>query len=193
MQRPDPVPWWQGATFYQIYPRSFYDANGDGTGDLLGVMQKLDHVAELGVDGIWLSPFYPSPMRDFGYDVLDHCAVDPVFGSLDDFDRLLARAHQLGLKVLIDMVWSHTAIEHEWFSQSRASRDGPKADWYVWADARHDGSPPTNWQSWMGTELIGYFAATGSVVNDQARTPKTTAAMPALRSHRSRRVSNRRG
>lgn len=143
-------PWWRGATLYQIYPRSFADSNGDGVGDLRGVTAHLDHVASLGVDGLWLSPFFASPMRDFGYDVRDYLAVDPLFGTLDDFDALVARAHALGLKVVIDQVWSHTALEHPWFQQSRASRDNAKADWYVWADARPDGSPPTNWQSWMG-------------------------------------------
>ena len=142
--------WWRGATLYQIYPRSYADANGDGVGDLAGVTARLPYVASLGVDGIWLSPFFPSPMRDFGYDVADHLGVDPMFGTGADFDALLAEAHRLGLKVVIDQVWSHTAAEHPWFQESRASRDNPKADWYVWADARPDGSPPTNWQSWMG-------------------------------------------
>jgi alpha-glucosidase len=145
-----PHDWWRGATLYQIYLRSFADASGDGIGDLAGATQHLDHVASLGVDGIWLSPFYPSPMRDFGYDVADHCGIDPDFGSLAHFDALVARAHALGLKVVIDQVWSHSAIEHPWFQQSRASRANPRADWYVWADARPDGSPPSNWQSWMG-------------------------------------------
>jgi alpha-glucosidase len=144
------TPWWRGATLYQIYPRSFADANGDGVGDLAGVTERLPYVAELGVDGIWLSPFFPSPMRDFGYDVSDHLGVDPLFGTDEDFDALIAQAHRLGLKVLIDQVWSHTAAEHPWFTESRSSRDNPKADWYVWADARPDGSPPNNWQSWMG-------------------------------------------
>lgn len=143
-------PWWQGAALYQIYPRSFCDANGDGVGDLAGITQCLPHVASLGVDGIWLSPFFLSPMRDFGYDVTDHRQVDPLFGTLDDFDALIARAHALGLKVVIDQVWSHTAAENAWFQESRQSRDNPKADWYVWADARADGSPPNNWLSWMG-------------------------------------------
>ena len=142
--------WWRGAALYQIYPRSFRDSNGDGVGDLPGVLQRLDYVASLGVEGIWLSPFFPSPMLDFGYDVSDHCAVDPVFGTLDDFAALVQRAHALGLKVIIDQVWSHTAAAHPWFDASRASRDNPRADWYVWADARPDGSPPNNWQSWMG-------------------------------------------
>jgi alpha-glucosidase len=142
--------WWRGATLYQVYPRSFADANGDGVGDLAGITAKLPYVAALGVDGIWLSPFFPSPMRDFGYDVSDHLGVDPMFGTDADFDELLATAHRLGLKVLIDQVWSHTAAEHAWFLESRSSRSNPRADWYVWADARADGSPPNNWQSWMG-------------------------------------------
>ena len=147
MQTPD---WWRGATFYQIYPRSFLDSDGDGVGDLRGITAKLDHVASMGVDGVWISPFFPSPMRDFGYDVSDYCNVDPLFGTLSDVDALLARAHALGLRVLIDQVWSHTAIEHPWFEQSRQSRDNDRADWYVWADPRPDGTPPNNWQSWMG-------------------------------------------
>jgi alpha-glucosidase len=142
--------WWRGATIYQIYPRSFADSNGDGIGDLPGITARLDHVARLGVDGIWLSPFFTSPMRDFGYDVSDYRAVDPMFGTLGDLDALVARAHALGLKVIIDQVWSHTAMEHPWFQASRQSRDNPQADWYVWADAKPDGSPPSNWQSWMG-------------------------------------------
>ncbi len=135
---------------YQIYPRSFCDSNGDGIGDLAGITGKLDYVASLGVDGIWLSPFFRSPMKDFGYDVSDYCDVDPVFGTLADFDALLARAHELGLKVIIDQVYSHTSEEHPWFVESRASRDNPKADWYVWAPARADGTPPNNWQASFG-------------------------------------------
>lgn len=144
---PDLQAWWRGAVIYQIYPRSFRDSNGDGVGDLEGIIAGLDHVASLGVDAIWLSPFFTSPMRDFGYDIADYCDVDPMFGSLADFDRLVARAHGLGLKVLIDQVYSHTSDQHPWFSQSRAARTGAKADWYVWADAKPDGSPPNNWQS----------------------------------------------
>jgi alpha-glucosidase len=143
-------PWWRGATLYQIYPRSFADSNGDGIGDLPGITARLPYVASLGVDGVWLSPFFPSPMRDFGYDVADHCGVDPMFGTLADFDALVARAHALNLKVVIDQVWSHTAIEHPWFAASRRGPDDPMGDWYVWADAKADGSPPSNWQSWMG-------------------------------------------
>lgn len=148
---PDPAaPWWRGAVLYQVYPRSYADSNGDGVGDLRGLTARLEHIAALGVDGLWISPFFPSPMRDFGYDVTDYCGVDPRFGTLADFDALVARAHALGLKVVIDQVWSHTAAEHPWFVESRSSRDNAKADWYVWADAKPDGSPPNNWQSWMG-------------------------------------------
>lgn len=139
--------WWRGAVIYQIYPRSFRDLNGDGVGDLPGIIAGLDHVASLGVDAIWLSPFFTSPMRDFGYDIADFCGVDPLFGTLEDFDRLVARAHALGLKVVIDQVYSHTSDQHPWFAESRSSRVGAKADWYVWADPRPDGSPPNNWQS----------------------------------------------
>jgi alpha-glucosidase len=142
--------WWRGAVIYQIYPRSFLDTDGDGIGDLPGVTARLGHVARLGADAIWLCPFFVSPQRDFGYDVADHRAVDPLFGSLADFDALLARAHALGLKVLIDQVWSHTSDRHPWFLASRAARSGPHADWYVWADPAADGTPPNNWLSVFG-------------------------------------------
>ena len=144
------TPWWRGAVIYQIYPRSFQDSNGDGIGDLRGITRRLGYVANLGVDAIWISPFFKSPMADFGYDIADFCAVDPVFGTLDDFDALLKDAHGLGLKVLIDQVPSHTSSEHPWFAQSRRNRDNPKADWYVWADAKADGTPPNNWLSIFG-------------------------------------------
>ena len=144
------TPWWKGAAIYQIYPRSFADTNGDGVGDLPGVTKHLDYMASLGVDAIWLSPFFTSPMRDFGYDVADYCTVDPVFGTLADFDALVERAHQLGLKVIIDQVYSHSSDQHSWFQESRSSADNPRADWYVWADAKPDGSPPNNWQSVFG-------------------------------------------
>ena len=146
----DTRPWWKGAAIYQIYPRSFMDANGDGVGDLPGVTARLDHVASLGVDAIWISPFFRSPMKDFGYDVSDYCDVDPIFGTLADFDALVARAHELGLRVLIDQVYSHTSDEHDWFVESRADKSNPRHDWYVWADAKPDGSPPSNWQSVFG-------------------------------------------
>jgi alpha-glucosidase len=142
--------WWRGAVIYQIYPRSFFDSNGDGVGDLPGIERHLEHVAQLGADAIWISPFFKSPMKDFGYDVEDYRDVDPIFGTLADFDRLLARAHQLGLKVLIDQVLSHTSDRHAWFQESRLTRSNPKSDWYVWADAQADGTPPNNWLSVFG-------------------------------------------
>ncbi len=142
--------WLRGAVVYQIYPRSFSDADGDGVGDLRGIIDKLDHVAALGCDAIWLSPFFASPMKDHGYDVSDYVGVDPLFGIMADADALIARAHALGLKVIIDQVWSHSSDQHPWFAESRASRDNAKADWYVWADAKLDGSPPNNWQAMFG-------------------------------------------
>jgi len=144
------TPWWRGAAIYQIYPRSFKDSNGDGVGDLRGCIDGLDHIASLGVDAVWLSPFFTSPMHDFGYDVADYRGVDPLFGTLDDFDEFVAKAHQRSLKVIIDQVYSHTSDQHAWFAESRKSRDNPKADWYVWADAKVDGTPPNNWQSVFG-------------------------------------------
>lgn len=143
-------PWWRGAAIYQVYPRSFADSNGDGIGDLPGITSKLDYIASLGVDAVWLSPFFTSPMKDFGYDVADYCDVDPLFGTLEDFDSLVTKAHAVGLKILIDQVYSHTSDLHAWFAESRANRDNAKADWYVWADAKADGTPPNNWQSVFG-------------------------------------------
>ncbi|WP_292238936.1 alpha-amylase family glycosyl hydrolase, partial [Mesorhizobium sp.] len=142
--------WWRGCVVYQIYPRSFQDTTGDGSGDLKGVTSRLAHVASLGVDAVWLSPFFKSPMADMGYDVSDYRDVDPMFGTLEDFDALVAEAHRLGLKLIIDQVISHSSDKHEWFVESRASRDNAKADWYVWADAKPDGSAPNNWQSLFG-------------------------------------------
>lgn len=139
--------WWQGAVIYQVYPRSFADSNGDGVGDLPGLLARLDYVADLGVDAVWISPFFTSPMHDYGYDIADFVDVDPLFGTLADFDAVVARAHALGVKVIIDQVYSHTSDLHAWFSESRASRGNRRADWYVWADPKPDGSPPNNWQS----------------------------------------------
>jgi len=144
------APWWRGAVTYQIYPRSFLDTDGDGVGDLPGIIARLDYVASLGVDAIWVAPFFKSPMADFGYDIADYRDVDPLFGTLADFDALLEKAHGLGLKVMIDQVLSHTSAEHAWFRESRQNRDNPKADWYVWADAKDDGSAPNNWLSLFG-------------------------------------------
>jgi len=142
--------WWRGAVIYQIYPRSMKDSNGDGIGDLPGIVEKLDYIADLGVDAIWISPFFKSPMKDFGYDISDYRAVDPLFGSLSDFDELIAKAHDLGLKVIIDQVLSHTSDQHQWFKESRENNGNSKADWYVWADAQEDGTPPNNWLSIFG-------------------------------------------
>ena len=148
--RADTPDWWRGGIIYQIYPRSFQDSNGDGVGDLPGITQRLAHVAALGADAVWLSPVFKSPMKDFGYDVSDYRDIDPLFGTLDDFRELVRHAHSLGLKVMIDQVFSHTSDQHPWFIESRASHDNPRADWYVWADARDDGTPPNNWLSIFG-------------------------------------------
>lgn len=142
--------WWRGAIIYQIYPRSFFDSNNDGVGDLPGITSKLDYIASLGVDAIWISPFFKSPMKDFGYDVSDYRAVDPVFGTLADFDDLVLRAHELNIRVIIDQVLSHTSSQHTWFRESRQNRTNAKADWYVWADPKSDGTPPNNWLSIFG-------------------------------------------
>ncbi len=142
--------WWRGAVIYQIYPRSYADGNGDGIGDLPGITSRLEHAARLGADAVWLSPFFKSPMKDYGYDVSDYNDVDPIFGTMADLRRLVDRAHALGLKVMIDQVLSHTSDQHAWFRESRASLDNPRADWYVWADARRDGTAPNNWLSVFG-------------------------------------------
>jgi alpha-glucosidase len=142
--------WWRGAVIYQVYPRSFQDSNGDGIGDLAGITQRLPHIADLGADAIWISPFFTSPMKDFGYDVSDYCDVDPMFGSLADFDALVGRAHDLGLRVMIDLVLSHSSDQHPWFKESRTNRSNTRANWYVWADPKPDGTPPTNWLSIFG-------------------------------------------
>jgi alpha-glucosidase len=142
--------WWRDAVIYQIYPRSFFDSDGDGVGDLRGIRDKLRYVAELGADAIWICPFVRSPMHDFGYDVADYTAIEPMFGTLADFDALMADAKALGLRVIIDQVWNHTSIEHPWFRESCESCDNPKADWYVWADPAPDGGPPNNWRATFG-------------------------------------------
>lgn len=142
--------WWRGGAIYQIYPRSFFDANNDGIGDIAGITAKLDYVAKLGVDAVWISPFFPSPMQDFGYDVSEYCGIAPEYGTMEDFDALIARADELGVKIMIDMVMSHTSDQHPWFKESRFSRDNPKSDWYIWADPKPDGTPPNNWLSIFG-------------------------------------------
>ena len=185
MQRSAPR-WWQTGVVYQVYPRSFADASGGGTGDLAGITGRLDYVAWLGVDAIWISPFYPSPMADFGYDVADYTDVDPIFGSLGDFDALLAAAHERGIRVLVDYVPNHTSDQHPWFIESRSSRTNPKRDWYFWRDPRPDGSLPNNWISmfagpaWAWDERTGqYYLHT--FLPEQAdlnwRNPEVRAAM----------------
>lgn len=151
--------WWRGAVIYQIYPRSFQDSNGDGIGDLGGIVERLDHIATLGAEAVWISPFFTSPMKDFGYDVSNYCDVDPMFGALADFDAVIARAHALGVKVIIDLVLSHTSDQHPWFGESRRSRVNPKSDWYVWANPKPDGSPPNNWLSIFGGSAWEWSAA----------------------------------
>jgi alpha-glucosidase len=142
--------WWQRGVVYQIYPRSYQDSEGDGVGDLRGITDRLDYLRWLGVDAVWISPIYPSPMKDFGYDVSDYCDIHPLFGTLEDFDRLLAAAHARGLKVILDFVPNHSSDQHRWFLQSRQSRDNPKRDWYIWRDPAPDGGPPNNWLSNFG-------------------------------------------
>lgn len=154
--------WWQTGVVYQIYPRSFMDSNGDGVGDLPGITQRLDYLSDtLGVDAVWLSPIYPSPMHDFGYDVADYCNVHPMFGTLDDFDKLLAETHKRGLKLILDLVPNHTSDEHPWFLESRSSRDNPKRDWYLWRDPAPDGGVPNNWLSHFGGPAWTFDEKTG--------------------------------
>jgi alpha-glucosidase len=179
--------WWQTGVVYQIYPRSYQDSNDDGIGDLNGIIQRLDYLSEtLGVEAIWLSPFYPSPMADFGYDVSDYQNVDPMFGTLEDFDRLVAEAHQRNLRVVIDFVPNHTSDQHPWFIESRSSRDNPKRDWYFWRDAKPDGSLPNNWLSLFGGKAWEFDEKTGQYylhifLKEQPdlnwRNPETKAAM----------------
>lgn len=146
-QYPD---WWRGSVLYEVYIRSYCDSNGDGIGDLTGLAQKLPYISSLGVDAIWITPFFASPMKDFGYDIADYCRVDPLFGTNDDAFALIAQAHDLGLRIFIDQVWNHTSDQHPWFLESQSSKENPKHDWYVWAEAKPDGSPPNNWLSVFG-------------------------------------------
>jgi alpha-glucosidase len=178
--------WWRDGVIYQIYPRSYMDANGDGVGDLEGIRRRLDHLAWLGIDAIWISPFYPSPMADFGYDVADYCGVDPLFGTLADLDRLLADAHARGIRVIVDWVPNHTSDRHPWFLESRKSRGSPKRGWYVWRDPRPGGAPPNNWISVFGGSAWELDPATGqfylhSFLREQPdldwRNPEVVAAM----------------
>ena len=178
--------WWQDGVIYQVYPRSFQDSGADGVGDLRGILARLDHLVELGVDAVWVSPFYPSPMADFGYDVSNYTDVDPLFGTLADFDALLAGAHQRGLKLILDFVPNHSSDQHPWFLESRSSRTNPKRNWYLWRDAGPDGGPPNNWMSnfggsgWTWDEKTGQFYY-HSFLKEQPdlnwRNPEVRAAM----------------
>jgi len=178
--------WWQRGVVYQIYPRSFQDSNGDGTGDLRGIISRLDHFTWLGVDAIWISPVYPSPMTDFGYDVSDYCDIDPLFGTLADMDELIVQAHARKLKVILDYVPNHTSDHHPWFVESRRSRNNPKRDWYLWRDASPDGGPPNNWLSnfggpgWTWDQASGqyyYHSFLPSQPDLNWRNPEVRAAM----------------
>ena len=153
--------WWKHGLIYQIYPRSFQDWDGDGIGDLEGIISRLNYLAWLGADAIWISPVYPSPMADFGYDITDYCDIDPVFGDLPCFVRLLAEAHQRGIKVIMDLVPNHTSDRHPWFIESRGSRSSPKRDWYIWRDGRPSGGPPNNWMSNFGGSAWTWDEPTG--------------------------------
>jgi alpha-glucosidase len=184
-----PAAWWQTGTIYQIYPRSFQDSDGDGVGDIGGIIQRLAYLAELGVDAIWVSPIFPSPMADFGYDISDYCDIEPLFGDLKTFDRLVAKAHRLGLKVILDYVPNHTSDRHPWFAESRASRTNPKRDWYIWRDPGPDGAAPTNWVSEFGGSAWTRDARTGqfyyhAFLREQPdlnwRNPEVAAAMLAV-------------
>ena len=153
--------WWKRGIVYQIYPLSFQDSDGDGQGDLNGIRQRLDYLVWLGVEALWISPIYPSPMADFGYDVSDYCAIAPAFGTLAHFDALVEEAHRRGLKVILDFVPNHTSDRHPWFIESRASRDNPKRGWYIWRDLGPDGGPPNNWISNFGGSAWTLDPATG--------------------------------
>ena len=179
----DPTyPWWQTGIIYQIYPRSYQDSNGDGVGDLPGIEARLDYVQSLNVGAVWLSPIYPSPMHDFGYDVADYCAIHPLFGTLADFDRLLAEVHRRGMKLILDLVPNHTSDEHPWFIESRASRDNPKRDWYIWRDPAPDGGPPNNWLSYFGGPAWTFDQQTGQYYMHQFVTqqPELNYRNPAV-------------
>jgi alpha-glucosidase len=150
--------WWRHAVIYEIYPRSFGDTNGDGIGDLNGITEHLDYLNDLGVDAIWITPFYPSPQVDFGYDISDFRGVDPEFGTMADFDRLQAEASKRGIRLIVDFVLNHTSDQHAWFIGSKSSKTNPQADWYIWHDGKPNGQPPNNWQSTFGRSAWQYVA-----------------------------------
>ncbi|MGZ8263644.1 MAG: alpha-amylase family glycosyl hydrolase [Burkholderiales bacterium] len=181
--------WWQRGIIYQVYPRSFQDSNGDGIGDLPGITHRLDYLRWLGIDALWISPIYPSPMKDFGYDVLDYCGIDPAFGTLQDFEQMVYEAHGRGLKVIFDFVPNHTSDQHPWFLESRSSKDNPKRDWYIWRDPAPDGAPPNNWLSnfggsgWQFDEKTGqyyYHAFLPEQPDLNWRNPEVVQAMLAV-------------
>jgi alpha-glucosidase len=158
--RSDDKPWWKHAVIYEIYPRSFQDSNGDGVGDLDGITSRLDYLRDLGIDAIWISPIYPSPLVDFGYDVSDYTAIDPLYGTLADFDELVSEAKKRNIRVIMDFVPNHSSEQHPWFKESRSSRTNPKRDWYIWRDGKGPGQPPNNWQSWFGHSAWQFDPAT---------------------------------
>ena len=153
--------WWRYGIFYQVYPRSFQDTDGDGVGDIRGIIERLPYLKSLGIDAVWLSPIFPSPMADFGYDISDYTGIDPLFGTMDDFDALVSAAHGSDLKIILDLVPNHTSDQHPWFIESRGSRDSPKRDWYIWRDGKPEGGPPNNWLSEFGGSAWAYDDATG--------------------------------
>src|SRR5713226_5668100 len=153
-------PWWKHAVIYEIYPRSFQDSNGDGVGDINGIASRLDYLRDLGIDAIWISPMYPSPLVDFGYDISDYTSIDPLYGTLADFDRMVSEAKKRNIRVIMDFVPNHTSDQHPWFKESRSSRTNPKRDWYVWRDGKGAGQPPNNWQSWFGHSAWKFDSAT---------------------------------
>jgi alpha-glucosidase len=153
--------WWRRGIFYQVYPRSFQDTDGDGIGDIRGIIDRLPYLTELGIDAVWLSPIFPSPMADFGYDISDYIGIDPLFGTMEDFDELVATAHDAGLKLILDLVPNHTSDQHPWFIEAKSSRENPKRDWYIWRDPAPDGGPPNNWLAEFGGSAWQYDEASG--------------------------------
>ena len=172
-------PWWKHAVIYEIYPRSFQDSNGDGVGDINGITSRLDYLRDLGIDAIWISPMYPSPLVDFGYDISDYTAIDPLYGTLADFDRLVSEAKARNIRVIMDFVPNHTSDQHPWFTESRSSRTNPKRDWYIWRDGNGMGQLPNNWQSWFGHSAWKFDPAT----NQYSELAQSPSAQGHVRRH----------